>query len=228
MLVQNIIRDLLGLMAQSTEILSISRSFADITILTQAICIKWLKAGEDTAKGWRRIDDPQEPIFVRSYEYILVAPDGTIHRMSNMAEFARQEGLVREMLHALCKGKTKKYRGWKLYNPDASEEIEPEYKLISPDGTTHSFTKFAVFAKECGLDASHISDVLHGKRKSHKGWVLHPSDTQVTEYKIVDPDGNIHTFTNIYAFARQHGLSVSNLRSVLKHRRINHKGWRLP
>lgn len=47
-----------------------------------------------------------------------------------------------------------------------------EYSLISPKGEVVQIYNISEFAREHNLNKSHVSSVLHGLRKSHKGWTL--------------------------------------------------------
>lgn len=42
--------------------------------------------------------------------------------------------------------------------------------LISPEGVEHTVLNISSFAKEHGLSQSHLSNVINGKARSHKGW----------------------------------------------------------
>lgn len=45
--------------------------------------------------------------------------------------------------------------------------------VISPSGEVFSITNLSNFCEEHGLQASNLSSVLRGTRKSHRGWRLH-------------------------------------------------------
>lgn len=58
---------------------------------------------------------------------------------------------------------------------EAEEEILEDvcnYALTGPDGKVVKFSSQTEFCKEHGLDKGHISKVLAGDRKAHKGWKL--------------------------------------------------------
>lgn len=48
-----------------------------------------------------------------------------------------------------------------------------EYSLLSPEGRVYNITNTRKFSEEHGLDYSHVSKLLHGERKTHKGWKLY-------------------------------------------------------
>lgn len=45
-------------------------------------------------------------------------------------------------------------------------------KIQSPDGSVHSIDNVYSFARTHGLAGNHLTEVLNGHRKSHKGWRL--------------------------------------------------------
>jgi hypothetical protein len=47
---------------------------------------------------------------------------------------------------------------------------EKEWTVVSPEGETLRITNMAQFCRERGLDKGHMSSVLAGNRKHHKGW----------------------------------------------------------
>ncbi len=50
---------------------------------------------------------------IREYKDLL-APDGTIHKVTNAREFARNNGLGQSSLSAVLRGAEKQHKGWKL------------------------------------------------------------------------------------------------------------------
>lgn len=47
--------------------------------------------------------------------------------------------------------------------------------ILSPEGIVYKIEKINSFCREHNLDRGHISSVLSGKRKSHKGWIKYDS-----------------------------------------------------
>lgn len=58
---------------------------------------------------------------------------------------------------------------WKE-NCKIQDAQQKEFYAISPDGELFFDYNIADFARKHNLDASHISGVLHGRNKHHKGW----------------------------------------------------------
>ena len=55
-------------------------------------------------------------------------------------------------------------------NTKIQDAQQKEFYAISPDGELFFDYNIADFARKHNLDPSHISHVLHGKNKHHKGW----------------------------------------------------------
>lgn len=55
-----------------------------------------------------------------------------------------------------------------------------DYPIVySPDGVAHTLTSPTKFAKEHNLTQSALSQVLNGKRKTHKGWTIKSPDNDL-------------------------------------------------
>lgn len=50
------------------------------------------------------------------------------------------------------------------------------YKVISPDNTIHSVSNIRAFCRDNNLHNGCVTEVLSGKRKTHKGWRLCPEE----------------------------------------------------
>lgn len=97
----------------------------------------------------------------------LASPDGTIYEFYNQNEFAKEHDLIPQSLGQVLSGKREHHKGWTLPGTVLSRKV---FKLVSPDGTTYEFYNQSKFAREHSLSNSHISKVLSGKAKQHKGW----------------------------------------------------------
>jgi len=54
----------------------------------------------------------------------------------------------------------------------AAEKLSKPFRLLSPSGEIEEGINISKFCRENDLDRGHISSVLNGKRKSHKGYKL--------------------------------------------------------
>ncbi len=96
--------------------------------------------------------------------------------------------------------------------------------LISPEGEEVTFTNIRGFARQNGLDQSGLGNVVNGKAKSSQGWTR--VDNPVKKHRLISPQGEEFTFTNIAEFARQNGLDRSNLTNVINGKAKSSKGWK--
>lgn len=98
----------------------------------------------------------------------LQAPDGTIHTVTCINEFARKHKLDSGNLCKLLNGVAKSYKGWYLEGnrQKAVQLLSPSKELISISGSV------SAFAKANNLDTSALCKVISGKVPHHKGWTL--------------------------------------------------------
>lgn len=100
--------------------------------------------------------------------------------------------------------------------------------LISPEGEMYELDHQTSFAKEHGLSQSSISDLISGRRKSHKGWTV--ANTETKKYpKVRDPTGTVYVIPirGATKFAKEHNLTNSSFSDLLNGKLKSHKGWRL-
>mgnify|MGYP001407931752 CR=1 FL=1 len=62
--------------------------------------------------------------------------------------------------------------GWGGHNKGAIYPDSHKGGRLMKDGVVYEFGCIMHFAKEHGLNNCHVGNVLNGKRRSHKGWVL--------------------------------------------------------
>lgn len=75
-----------------------------------------------------------------------------------------------------------KVKGNKVYSPDTCLFVSPDankimaraktYKVMSPIGEIMEVYNMRAFCKDKGIDPRHMSSVIRGKRKHHRGWTL--------------------------------------------------------
>lgn len=111
-------------------------------------------------------------VFVR-----LVDPDGMVHESPSIRRLCRELGLNFANIQAVLNGRVAHAEGWR--NADTcSGPFQGRMKrkhpvaLKSPEGEVHQFTNARAFALANGLKPAGIADLISGRRKSHKGWVL--------------------------------------------------------
>ncbi len=96
--------------------------------------------------------------------------------------------------------------------------------LLNPEGEKITFTNIAEFARQNGLERGSLGNVVNGKAKSSQGWTR--VDNRVKKHRLISPQGEEFTFTNIAEFARQNGLDRSNLTNVVNGKAKSSRGWK--
>jgi len=96
----------------------------------------------------------------------------------NFAKWAESVGFIGQA--GLELDKDIRSKGEKLYGPETCSFVTSlennekahcrEVFLLSPEGIKQSVLNVSEFCRNKGLSQAHISSVLNGKRKQHKGW----------------------------------------------------------
>ena len=122
--------------------------------------------------------------------------------------------------------------GYNLFAGDGYGSASPEMKRLISEGRKrggyrHSDeTKKRMSKAHTGIKVSpeankKRSEAMKGRKPSY---LVKRGKTCC----FIDPLGQEVTFTNIGAFSKAHGLSISSMQLVAKGLRYSHKGWRLP
>jgi len=106
--------------------------------------------------------------------------------------------------------------------------------LVDSEDIEYTIENATKFAQSKGLDPSCLIKVLKGTRKSHKGFKLKDSKSEVKHYKkeypiLVSPENKeieINT-PSLAEFARQNGINTSSLSGLINGRIKQTNGWRL-
>lgn len=97
---------------------------------------------------------------------------------------------------------------------------------MDPNGKIYVDKNISNFSRKHNLSQAHLSNVILGKLKSHKGWKLIETVINKREKSIViSPDNIVYDIKNITHFCDQHNLCASHLVKVLNGKRKHHKGW---
>jgi len=114
------------------------------------------------------------------------------------------------------------------------------FLLTAPDGRQMCTDNLSQFCRYFGLERSNLQAVARGKVRHAKGWTCQSIDNPVElktgpiprrrskkykGFKLTDPEGRVYEVEQLKPFAREHGLTVENLRKVAKKQRLFHKGW---
>lgn len=115
---------------------------------------------------------------------------------------------------------------WKI--PGRRESIMDKQAMdfeLEKDGQIFKGRNLSEFSRQNGLIEGHLSHVLAGKLRHHKGWTL--PGKSVKPHQVRSPDGIIFEVPSVTHFARQHGLNQSCLNELCLGRCEQHKGWTL-
>lgn len=123
-------------------------------------------------------------------------------------------------------------------------KIVKNYGLVlDPVGVAHDVTNMQKFAREHGINRRNLQKVIEGKTPSEKGWRRYNESlvgvayvNQLTEqhfaakeFRLLSPEGEVFSGTNITKFCEEHGLCKENTAAVLNENtksRKSHMGWR--
>jgi len=129
-------------------------------------------------------------------------------------------------IHGLSK--EEKSRIAKIAGERTREVTSKNYCLKSPSGEIISGKNIGQFCRENNLSHPHITSVLNGKRKHHRGWT-HPDILLSCKiFYIRNPNGKLFCFGNVLGFCKANGLVNSNIHNVLTGKAKSHKGWTKP
>lgn len=139
----------------------------------------WIKYFDTLNNGYNSTiggNIPFDPNKIK--EFTIMAPNGDIIKSKNICKFCRLYNLHQGHISSVINKKIKSYKGWKLIDTkfigqESTAENNKKYFIIeTPSGDIVKDTGISDFCKKNDLCVSHISQVLSGKRKSHKGYKL--------------------------------------------------------
>lgn len=101
---------------------------------------------------------------------------------------AEKAGLTSTVVQTISKGNTHVWLSLEL--PESAAKLVEKNKfgryrteltnsdriLLSPEGNIYEIGNIREFCRKHGLCSAHISSILNGKRKSHKGWKKQPAE----------------------------------------------------
>jgi hypothetical protein len=193
----------------------------------------FIKCFDSFEHGFNCTEGGDEPASM-TIDFELVSPEGIVYKGNNLAEFARGHNVTYDGLNHVVSGKTNRsHKGWKRLG---HEEINRHgnlkqirsFELRSPDGQVFKGKNLEQFAIKYGLERENLRLVLSGKRNHCMGWTRPdiPYNPRRRDFKLIDPDGNIHEGNNISKFAKEHNLCPKVLFDVIDGKINSYKGWR--
>ena len=107
---------------------------------------------------------------------MVYSPLNEKHEIKNRAKFCEDHGLNYLGFSNMMNGKSKSYKGWRLKK---DTKIKPEHgnpksikTVVSPNGNLKKVYNRAEFCRENNLNYQCFMQMLSGRSKSYKGWVV--------------------------------------------------------
>jgi hypothetical protein len=100
-----------------------------------------------------------------------------------------------------------------------SKRFSKSFKLVSPNLELVFGHHIGKFCEKNNLTQEVISQILSGKRISHKGWTHPDRPLSCKIFYIRNPKGELFCFGNIDKFCEENNLSKTNLYNVIIGRR---------
>ena len=103
----------------------------------------------------------------------------------NLSALARQLGVGQSALWGVKTRRTYSAGGWTLADESRKHKGLFKYPALKNERTGESVTSGINLSNFCQiqkLNVSHMFSVVHGKRRSHKGWVVADANRQDTRY----------------------------------------------
>lgn len=187
----------------------------------------------------------------QQYQIVGYSPDEVLYRFHSANGFATQHNLDCNTILNVAKGVYKQHRGWQFcmsadyYDGIFVKPYSWEHQLIglSPDGVEHVFSNASEFARDHGLlEATVIYACAKGKNQHSRLWQfrhldeletfpfldpkdLVPASRRDQLMEATDPEGNLYTFYNKTAFAKEHNLDRGMMLKVIQGKFEHHRGW---
>ena len=122
-------------------------------------------------KGWTHKNSCRRREYIKTYSG-FITPDGRrAGSITNLAAFCREHGLDNTHMVAVAKGRIYSHRGWTYDNKRQRLGVPKTYAgFINPEGHEVIITNLQKYCREQALHATHMRQLINGKRKSHKGW----------------------------------------------------------
>ncbi len=180
-----------------------------------------LSGRQESHKGWSL---PETEIPEKKPKK-LKDPNGVIHEFyCSIAEFSRNNNLLRSEVQNLFYGISRQHKGWTL--PEMEIEPKTVYTLENIDGRVESFTNISEFSRKHELCNSNVNVIISGERISIKGW--HRVGEQPPSWEFLDHNGKYYKTYNLLDFCKEYDIQRNGIARVILGDRKHYLGWRLP
>lgn len=194
----------------------------------------WEESALDTDKRYNHVRTAvlAEPRKLKSNTAInwhwFLSPDGKEYVVETLPAFCKTFKLSLSEMTKLVSKEILEYEGWSL------REKKAIFKTIVNEDTLQEIDCSSCFiadkARDLGVQQSHLSKLLNGKRKSVGPWsvknriyISRPNKGKVCW--LLSPENGVVKVNNIKLFAKERGLSPYALRKVALGKQLEHNGW---
>lgn len=166
------------------------------------------------------VDNIQSNVKTSSYKkYRVTTPNGEVHEVSNLSQFARDIGVKISTLRMQSKGwQVQVLSDWVRTKKNVPKKKKRTYIIKKPNGEIVETNNLTKFSRENGVWSSTI-------QQNCKGWVLLEDTGYITKrkssykkkynrrrkFKLTDPNGKIFYTYKLDKFAIEHGIKPSTL-----------------
>ena len=144
-------------------------------------------AGGPGPAGVKHSDEVRERMAIArrgtSKPIHFISPEGKLHVVRNISEFAREQQLAPAALIHVAQGRRSNHKGYVVSEKSPHFGNKPpalpkrkgriygeEVTFVSPNGNTFTTRNVAAFCRKHGLHNGHMSQVTNGKAAHYKGW----------------------------------------------------------
>jgi len=183
---------------------------------------------------------------------IAISPDKVVMEVSSLNDIVDKYGLSKACINQCLSGKMRHHKGWLFFREsewdgrtDVPEPaMETKYngvRLLDPNGNVQIIEpNLNQFAKENGLGYEMLHQLINGRRKKYRGWVLFdeniPVEEQIAEANravvshhkgltFLFPDGSVRAIeTNLCDFCRSYDLNPVLMSYLVNGQKQSYKG----
>lgn len=164
---------------------------------------------------------------IKTYDCMLVSPDGTIHtRITNLAAFCKEYELQSNAMSWIMRGKLKSHRGWRLLGTEvfgtAALAAATKQRMAQPEEKE----RMRKLSTQIMQDPDYKARCTKALRDPGVRERARQSTIRNT-YRFLDPGGTVHEVRDLRAFCDEHGLNLPSMRCVANpnNKLRSHKGW---
>jgi group I intron endonuclease len=130
----------------------------------------WGRRKLKSHKGWTHKNSVRQRDYVKTYVG-FINPDGKrVRKITNLAKFSREHGLMASHMTAVARRRIISHRGWTHLDGRPALMPKSYTGFIRPDGRRTVIINLARYCRENGLSKVDMHNLKSGIRRIHKGW----------------------------------------------------------